>query len=321
MYRCKLLYHDVNHDKWMVITITLQQLRYILTVAEKSSINEAAKALFVSQPSLSNSIKDLESEIKQTIFVRTNRGITLTNNGAEFLGYARQVVQQADLLEGKYMTGIPSKQKFCISTQHYAFSANAFVELVKEFGGEEYEFTYREAKTLEIIEDIKLLRSELGIIYLSNYNKTVICKILDESNVEFHPLFTVKPHVFLYKSHPLAYKTVIELRDLDEYPCLNFEQGEYSSFYFSEEILSTRSVKKSIRVSDRAAIVNFLIGLNAYIISTGVLPKYLHGDDIISRILNVDEQITIGVLKHKDLTISYLGEIYWEALKNIAKHI
>jgi len=301
--------------------MTLQQLKYVLAIAEKGSINEAAKSLFISQPSLSNAIKELENEIKRTLFVRTNRGITLTNDGAEFLGYARQVIQQSDMLEEKYLTGVPAKQRFSISTQHYAFTANAFVELVKEFGGEEYEFTIRETKTFEIIEDVKLLRSELGIIYLSAYNEIVIRKLLDESNIEFHPLLTVNPHVFLYKGHPLANKSLINLEDLEEYTCLTFEQGEYNSFYFSEEVLSTRSVKKSIRVSDRAAIVNFIIGLNAYTIATGIYPKYLHGDDIVAVPLNIDEKITVGVLKHKDLTLTRLGEIYWNALKRIAAQI
>lgn len=301
--------------------MTLQQLKYFLAVAEKGSISEAAKSLFISQPSLSNAIKELEAEIKRTLFIRTSRGIALTNDGSEFLGYARQVTEQAGLLEGKYLTGIPAKQRFCISTQHYLFAANAFVELVKEYGADEYEFTLRETKTYEIIEDVKLLRSELGIIYLSKYNETVIRKLLDESDIDFYPLFTVNPHVFLCRSHPLAHKKIIALEDLDEYPCLSFEQGSYSSFYFTEEILSTRSVKKSIRVSDRAAEVNFMIGLNAYTISTGVFPKYLHGDDIIAVPLDADEKIKVGVLKHKDLTLSRLGEIYWEALKKIAKDI
>jgi len=301
--------------------MTLQQLKYVIAVAEKGSINEAAKSLFISQPSLSNAVKELEIEKKRTLFVRTNRGITLTNDGAEFLGYARQVIQQSDMLEEKYLTGVPAKQRFSISTQHYAFTANAFVELVKEFGGEEYEFTIRETKTYDIIEDVKLLRSELGVIYLSAYNEIVIRKLLDESDIEFHPLLTVNPHVFLYKEHPLASNSIIDLEDLEEYPCLTFEQGEYNSFYFSEEVLSTRSVKKSIRVSDRAAIVNFIIGLNAYTVATGIFPKYLHGDDIIAVPLNIDEKITVGVLKHKDLTLTRLGEIYWNALKNIADQL
>jgi len=301
--------------------MTLQQLKYVLAVAEKGSISEAAKSLFIAQPSLSNAVRDLEDEIGQTLFIRTSRGIRLTNEGAEFIGYARQVIQQTDLLEEKYLTGVPAKRRFCVSTQHYAFTANAFVELVREFGGEEYEFTLRETKTFEIIEDVKLLRSELGVIYLSAYNEAVIRRLLDESNIGFHPLFTVRPHVFLCKEHPLASKELIGLEDLEGYPCITVEQGEYNSFYFSEEVLRARSVKKSIRVSDRAAIENFIVGLNAYAVSTGIFPKHLHGDAIISVPLDTEERITVGVLKHRDLILTRLGEIYWGALRKIADQV
>ncbi|GBG55870.1 LysR family transcriptional regulator [Sporomusaceae bacterium FL31] len=299
--------------------LTLQQLKYVLQVADKGSINEAARSLFISQPSLSNAIKELEKEINITLFVRNSRGIAVTNEGAEFLGYARQVIQQSDMLEEKYLNAATAKQRFCISTQHYTFTANAFVELVKEFGGSQYEFTLRETKTYEIIEDVKNLRSELGVIYLSSYNEAVILKLLQENNISFSELFIAKPHVFICRTHPLANKKIIHLEELVDYPCLSFEQGEYNSFYFSEEILSTRSVKKSIKVSDRAAIVNFMIGLSGYTISSGVFPKYLHGEDILAVPLDVDETIRVGFIMHKDIMVSKLGEIYIEALKKIAK--
>ncbi|MFP3513037.1 LysR family transcriptional regulator [Peribacillus sp. SIMBA_075] len=301
--------------------MTLQQLKYALEVASKGSMNEAARSLFISQPRLSNAIKELEKEFKITIFIRTNRGVTVTNEGAEFLGYARQVLQQFNMLEEKYLSEKPAKQHFSISTQHYTFAANAFVELVKEFGASEYEFTLRETKTYEIIEDVKNLRSELGIIYLSNYNESVLLKLLKERDLTFSELFTAKPHVFISKRHPLADKESINLEELDDYPCLSFEQGEYNSFYFSEEILSTRSVKKSIKVSDRAAIVNFMIGLDGYTISSGVFPKYLHGDDIIAVPLNVDELIRVGIIQHRDVTLSRLGEIYVDALKKVEQEL
>lgn len=281
-----------------MFNLTLQQLKYVLEVASKGSMNEAAKSLFISQPRLSNAIKELEKEIKTTIFIRTNRGVTVTNKGSEFLGYARQVLQQFNMLEEKYLNEEPAKQHFCVSTHHYTFAANAFVDLVKEFGADEYEFTLRESKTYEIIEDVKNLRSELGILFLSNYNETVLLKMLKERNLTFSELFTAKPHVFISKHHPLSDKESIHLDDLYDYPCLSFEQGEYNSFYFSEEILSTRIVKKSIKVSDRAAIVNFMIGLDGYTISSGVFPKFLHGNDIIAVPLNVDEIIRVGIIKH-----------------------
>ncbi len=312
--------NDWNFER-EVFNLNLQQLKYALEVASKGSMNEAARSLFISQPRLSNAIKELEKEIKITIFIRTNRGVTVTNEGAEFLGYARQVLQQFNMLEEKYLSEKPAKQHFSISTQHYTFAANAFVELVKEFGASKYEFTLRETKTYEIIEDVKNLRSELGIIYLSNYNESVLLKLLKERDLTFSELFTAKPHVFISKRHPLADKESINLEELDDYPCLSFEQGEYNSFYFSEEILSTRSVKKSIKVSDRAAIVNFMIGLDGYTISSGVFPKYLHGDDIIAVPLNVDELIRVGIIQHRDVTLSRLGEIYVDALKKVEQEL
>lgn len=296
--------------------MTLQQLKYAVKVAEKLSINEAAKELYISQPSLSNAIISLEKELQLTIFLRTNRGVTVTNKGREFLGYAQQVLMQAQLLESKFAKSTSSKQRFCVSSQHYLFVANAFVELVREYGLDEYEFSLYETTTHEVIENVRTLFSEMGIIYLSNYNESVLRKILSECDLIFTRLYRAAPHVFLSKEHPLANRKIIELEDLDEYPRIAFNQGQYSAFYFSEEILSQRAVKKSIYVSDRAAVVNFIIGLNGYCISSGIFPKYLHGDDIISVPLNADEKIEIGTIVHKDTSLSALGEKFYEALKN-----
>lgn len=301
--------------------MTLQQLKFIITVADKGSLNEAAKSLFISQPSLSNAVKEVEEELKFVIFIRTNKGVYPTADGSEFLGYARQVIQQTELLEEKFLSRKPKKQKFSVSTHHYLFAANAFVELIKQFGGDEYEFTYRETKTYEVIEDVKNLRSEMGLLYLNDFNEPVIRKILQESNLVFTPLFTASPHVFVYKKHPLAKKEQIQLQDLEDYPCINFEQGQHNSFYFSEEILSTRTVKKSIKVSDRAAVVNFMIGVNGYTICTGVFPEYLHGEDICSIPLKVNEKIRVGTIMHKDAALSRMGKIYLSALQNIALDI
>jgi len=298
--------------------MTLQQLKYAIEVANKGSISEAAKSLFISQPSLSAAIKELETEIRIAIFARTNRGIQISAAGAEFLGYARQVLQQAELLEEKYISGTPSKQRFSVSTQHYTFTANAFVDLIKAFGADEYEFTLRETKTFEIIDDIKNLRCELGVIYLSSFNEQIIRKYLNDGDLVFTELFAAKPHIFICKKNPLAERTSVTLDDLEDLPCLTYEQGDHNSFYFSEEILSTLPHRKSIKVSDRAAVVNLLIGVNAYTISTGVFPSYLHGEDIISIPLEVDEIIRVGVLTRKDYVPTRLGEIYLSALKRIA---
>lgn len=298
--------------------MTLQQLKYAIEVAAKGSINEAAKSLFISQPSLSNSVKELEKEIGFTLFARTNRGIETTPEGEEFLGYARQVAQQAELLEAKYLSGAPAKQRFSVSTQHYAFTTNAFAELLKEFGGDEYEFTLRETKTYDIIDDVRSLRSELGVLYLSDFNEQIIRKLLRESNLVFTELFPVRPHVFICRTNPFAGRKSITLEELEEFPCITFEQGGHNSFYFSEELYSARSLKKSIKVTDRAALINLMIGVNAYTVATGIFPSYLHGDEIVAIPLDVDERIRIGVITHKDVSLTRLGEIYLSALRKIA---
>ncbi|WP_199613954.1 LysR family transcriptional regulator [Paenibacillus alkalitolerans] len=295
--------------------MTLQQLKYVIEVVKRGSINEAAKRLFISQPSLSNAIRDLEEELKITIFERSNKGISLSKNGVEFLRYARQVVEQAELLEGRYLNAKPSPQHFSVSTQHYAFAVNAFVSLVQQYGQDEYELALRETKTYEIIEDVKSLRSEIGILYLNEFNEKVINKMLKEANLQFNSLFIAKPHIFISIKNPLAKQSIVTIDQLEQYPYLSFDQGEYNSFHFSEEILSTMSHKKSIRVNDRATLFNLLIGLNGYTISTGVLSADLNGNEIIPVPLDCEETINVGWISHRNASLSKLGEAYIQSLK------
>ncbi|SEM55793.1 DNA-binding transcriptional regulator, LysR family [Mesobacillus persicus] len=295
--------------------MTLQQLKYVIEVARSRSINKAAQSLFISQPSLSNALKELEEEIGITIFSRTNKGIVITPEGSEFLGYARQVVEQAELLENRYTKTRTLQQNFSVSGQHYAFAVSAFVRLLKEYDREEYEFTLRETRTYEIIDDVKNLRSEIGVLYLNDFNKNVISKFLREGNLKFHELFEAKPHIFISSSNPLAKQDYVTLEDLDPYPYLSYEQGDYNSFYFSEEILSTLTRPKNIKVSDRATLFNLLIGLNGYTISTGVISHKLNSKDIIAVPLKVDERIHVGYITHKNVATSKLGNIYIQYLK------
>lgn len=300
--------------------MTLQQLKYILTTAKCGSINEAAKSLFISQPSLSNAIKELEDELAITIFQRTNKGIRLSEEGIEFLSYAKQVYEQVELLESRYHNKKLFPQHFSVSAQHYAFAVNAFVELVEKYANNEYEFTLRETRTYEIIDDLKNLRSEVGVLYLNAFNEKVIRKLIKEASLEFHPLFLASAHVFISAMHPLASKDKITLEDLEEYPYLSFEQGEYNSFHFSEEILSTISRKKNIKVSDRATLFNLLIGLNGYTISTGVLSSDLNGNSIIAVPLEIEDKLTVGYLTHKNMTLSKLAIEYIERLKAVIEN-
>ena len=283
-------------------------------VAETGTITEAANRLYISQPSLTSAIHELEKEMNIIIFNRTNKGINITKEGGDFLGYARQVLEQAAILEDKYKKNAGGKKQFCVSTQHYSFAVNAFVDLIKKYGQDEYDFSLRETQTYEIIEDVAKMRSELGILFLNDFNETVINKILKSNELKFTQLFIAKPHVFISRKHPLAEKTIITNDELEMCPYLSFEQGEHNSFYFSEEIFSASERKKNIRVRDRATLFNLLIGLNGYTVCSGVIDKKLNGKDIIAVPLADEGDMRIGYIMHKKGMLSRLGETYLESL-------
>lgn len=298
--------------------MTLQQLKYIITTAEKRNVTEAARALFISQPSLTNAIKELETEMHINIFERSNKGVSITKEGEEFLGYARQVIEQANLLEEKYSGVQHRRRDFSVSTQHYSFAVNAFVDLINEYGGEKYDFKLRETQTYEIIDDVSRLKSEIGILYLSDFNEAILKKLINQNELTFTELFTADAHVFITDTHPLADRPSVTLDDLADYPYLSFEQGEHNSFYFSEELLSTAEHSKNIRVRDRATLFNLLIGLNGYTISSGVIDQKLNGKSIIALPLDEDCSMRIGYITNKKAALTSMAEYYISALK---KHI
>ena len=294
--------------------MTLAQLRYAITVAGASSMNEAARKLFISQPSLSAAIKELEEEVGVELFKRTNRGISVTLEGEEFIGYARQVVEQYNLIESKYILKENTKKKFGVSMQHYTFAVKAFVEMVKQFGMDEYEFEIHETKTYDVIEDVKNCKSEIGILYLNDFNKKVLTKLFHESAVEFHELLKCHIYVYLCKGHPLASKEEITLEELEEYPCLSFDQGHNNSFYFAEEVLSTYDYKRLIKANDRATFLNLMIGLNGYTLCSGIMCEELNGSDYCAIKLKSDEIMTIGYIARKGVQVSPLGKKYLEEI-------
>ena len=294
--------------------MTLQQLKYAITVAESGTITEAATRLYISQPSLTNAIRELEKEMNITIFNRTNRGIVISKEGEDFLGYARQVLEQASILEDRYKGASGGKKQFCVSTQHYSFAVNAFVDLIKQFGQDEYDFSLRETQTYEIIEDVAHMKSEIGILFLNDFNETVIKKLLKSHELIFQELFVAKPHVFISVDHPLAHNDVITNEQLEDYPYLSFEQGEHNSFYFSEEIFSATERRKNIRVRDRATLFNLLIGLNGYTVCSGVIDKELNGSGIIAVPLADEGDMRIGYIRHQRGLSSRLAYTYIDAL-------
>jgi DNA-binding transcriptional LysR family regulator len=294
--------------------MTLTQLKYVITVAEARSMNEAAKQLFISQPSLSSAIKELEEEIGVEVFRRSNKGVFVTPEGEEFVGYARQVVEQYMLIETKYIDKTNVKKKFGVSTQHYTFAVNAFVEMVKQFGMDEYEFAIHETKTFEVIENVKNFKSEIGILYINEFNQKILYKLFSEYGLEFHPILDCHIYVYMWKGHPLAGNKEIALEELEDYPCLSFEQGNNNSFYFAEEVLSTYNYKQLIKANDRATLLNLMVGLNGYTLCSGIICEELNGSDYCAVRLKSDEIMTIGYLSRKGVAISSLGQKYIEEL-------
>ena len=268
--------------------MTLQQLRYAITIADSTSMNEAAKQLFISQPSLSSSIRDLEEELGMELFIRSSRGITLTPEGNEFIGYARQVMEQYRLMEERYIDKKEIKKKFSVSTQHY---------------------------TYDVISDVKSFKSEIGILYLDDFNRKVLLKIFKENGLEFTELFPCKTYVYLWRGNPLAKKEKITFEDLEEYPCLSFDQGSHNAFYFAEEVLSTYDYKRIIKANDRATLLNLMVGLNAYTLCSGIVCEELNGDEYCAIPLDSEEEMMIGYISRKGVPLSRLGKMYLEEIE------
>ena len=300
--------------------MTLQQLKYALTIADCGSMNEAAKQLFISQPSLSETMKELETEIGLDIFLRSNRGIVITPEGEEFLGYARQVTEQFGLLQSKYIDK-KVKEKFSVSTQHYTFAVKAFVETVKQIGMEQYEFAVHETTTISVIENVKNFKSEIGVLYENDFNEKVLNKMFKENGLEFVELFSCDTSAYLWSGHPLAKQDVITMEELDEYPCLSFDQGKNNSLYLAEEMKSTYEYRRLIKANDRATLLNLMIGLNAYTLCSGIICEDLNGNDYKAVPLKETEKMRIGYIKRKGAKVSHIGELYIEELKKYKEKV
>lgn len=300
--------------------MTLQQIKYALTIADCGSMNEAAKQLFISQPSLSEAVKDLEQEIGLEIFLRSNRGIIITPEGEEFLGYARQVSEQFGLLQSRYIEK-KRKEKFSVSTQHYTFAVKAFVETVKQAGMEQYEFAVHETTTSDVIGNVKNFKSEIGVLYLNDFNEKVMTKIINENGLEFVELFACDTYVYLWSGHPLAGQAVISMKELDDYPCLSFDQGKQNSLYLAEEMKSAYEYKRLIKANDRATLLNLMVGLNAYTLCSGIICEELNGSDYCAIPLLETEKMRIGYVKRKGAKVSHIGELYIEKLKKYKENV
>ncbi len=303
--------------------MTLQQLKYAITIADAGSLNKASELLYVAQPSLTSAIQELEKEIGTSIFHRSGRGVTLTNDGVEFMLYARQIYSQYEMLTEKYQSQ-SYKKKFGVSTQHYSFAVKAFVELVKGFDTSLYEFAIRETKTRDVISDVGNAKSEIGVLYLGDFNRAAIIKLLASYNLEFFPLTKCNTYVYLWSGHPLAKCKSITFDMLKDYPCLSFEQGDSDSFYLAEEILGTMEYPRTIKACDRATMLNLMVGLNGYTLCSGIVCQELNGDDYLAVPFDAssvaeNSVMEIGYIIKKNSILSDIGKRYVQELKSYLK--
>ena len=299
--------------------MTLQQLRYLIAIAEYGSMNAAAYNLYASQSNLSTAIRDLERELGITIFKRSNRGVTLTSEGTELLGYARQVVEQANMLENRYAKDSGQRTRLAVSAQHYAFSVQAFVNVIEQCDTSDYEFVMRETSTGQIIEDVGSFRSEIGILFIDSFNERVLEKAWTDANLVFHPLFDARIHVFVGAHHPLATREIVRPSELEEWPYLTFEQGTENSFYFSEEPMSYLPHRKLIRVNDRGTMTTLLSHHDGYLLSSGVLSDEMQLGSIVSIPFDTDERMRVGYLMHRERKPSRLLQRYLDRLSSIVR--
>ncbi len=299
--------------------MTLQQLKYVIAIAESGSFSRAATKLYVSQPSLTGAVRDLEREIGITVFHRTGRGVTLTGEGTDFLAYARSVYQPYRELLEHYGKSASHKKKFSVTTQHFSFAVKAFVETVRHADSEEYEFAVRETRTRTVIDDVAKLHSEIGILWLSDFNRQILSKLLRSANLEFFPLLRCDPCVYLWRGHPLANESSVSFDMLSDYTCISYDQGEDNSFYFAEEILPTNEYSRTIKVTDRATVLNLMVGLNGYTLCPGIICEELNGSEYVAVPFRSDDEnpsgcMEIGYIQRKNTILSGMAALYIEEI-------
>ncbi len=300
------------------MAITLQQMRYLLAIAEHGSISSAAHSLFISQAALSNALKDAERETGVSIFTRSNRGIETTMEGLEILGLMRRVVQQDDFFISRYGKDQAPVEQLAVSSQHYTIGADAFARLIDELELEHFAFKYRETRTEEVIDDVRCQRSHIGIVYLSSFNRRIISRELDAANIRFTPLFETKPHVLVSHNHPLAQRTYVKPKDLATYPRINFEQGIVDSAYYAEEPLADITGRGLITVRDRGTMASLISQTNCFTIATGAQPADM-GSKIVDLKISTSEYMHVGCITHKQMRLSSTAKRFIELLEAAAE--
>ena len=295
--------------------MTILQLKYAITIANSGSFREAATRLFVSQPALSTTIKELEEEIGIQLFERTNKGIRVTESGEDFIIYAKKAVSQSRIIEDRFIDKDKEKSYFSVSMQHYVFAVHAFANVVKEFHSQKYVYAVRETRTDKVLDDVRDLKSEVGIISYSKSNAKVLKKLLRDYALKFVPLLIRETYVYVWKKHPLADRKELSLRELRAYPCVSFDQSSENEFYLSEEALGDYDFEKLIKSSDRATSAELMTSLNGYSIGTGnMVDSQALKEGFIAIKLKEEDPLTIGYIVKINHKLSDIAQRYVQEL-------
>ncbi|MCR5275358.1 MAG: LysR family transcriptional regulator [Clostridiales bacterium] len=295
--------------------MTILQLKYVIAIASSKSFREAASRLFVSQPALSSTIRELEEELNIQLFERTNKGIRLTDPGKEFLAYAKEAVSQYELIEDRYLDRDLDKKHFSVSMQHYVFAVHAFINVVKEYDNGKYTFAVHETRTDEVLSNVRSLDSEVGVVAFSKTNEKVMRKLFREYQLEFTPLITRETFVYVWKDHPMAKAEELSLEDLKDYPCISFDQSSENDFYLTEEALGDYEFDKLIKTNDRATSAELMAAMNGYSIGTGVMTDSLAlKRDVVTIKLKEEDPLTIGYIVRANHKLSEIGQRYIDEL-------
>ena len=279
--------------------MTLQQCIYILEIHNTGSFSEAARKLFVAQSSLSTSVKCLEDELGIKIFERSKNGAVLTVEGAEFVRYAAEMVSKNDFILNRYKNSQRGARLF-VSTQHYDFIADAFCALVMKTADAEYSLSLQEKETYDVIRDVEIAYSDVGIIAIEDQNLDIMNRYLQSKEISFTTIFKVSPHVFIRREHPLSSEPLLHYEMLNNFPYLSYEQGAHKDSWFKEEMISGEFANKRIVISDRATLMNILLKTNAYTVGTGIMPSALNEGKIISVPLESNSLYSVGYITRND---------------------
>ena len=292
--------------------MNIQQCRYVITIAKAGSFSEAAKQLFVTQPSLSTAMKDLETELGAQLFIRSKSGVSLTEEGTDFLVYANRILDQVDLLEHRYRTNF--KKDFTITTQRYDFLSQPFLKVIESFKEDYQNFHLVETTTQKNLESVRDFKSELGILYIDETNRRVLERYLQQEELQFEALGEFTTRIFLRKNHPLANKTSIKRADLLAYPQVRFSQENQTAPDFNEDPIEADDSQPVIFTNDRGTLMNLLCESDAYASGLGIVNGFV-SQHIVLKPLENSTTHTLGIITNKKRKLTAIGKAFIDEVK------